>query len=209
MKQNEIMALINAKIAGQGSAVDIGGALPVILSALASAAVPIEVADITGLTDDQLDSLNVGDKVAKKTGTAQHLYVVTYKDAENGGLCLTYIDASVVETVSYDHTESGWAYNSTDVTPISSGGGGGLAPMIVHGSIPSLGNGLFTPGEGQPSWDEAYGHFAAGGIVLLTGTTVDANIPFAESVTAYGVDEEDSSEFLSSYNGWWPKPAGE
>ena len=119
MTQNELMALINAKIAGQGSAVDAGGALPAILSALAAAAVPIEVADITALTDDQLDALNVGDKVAKKTGTAQHLYVVSYKDAENGGLCLTYTDASTVETVSYDHTASGWAYNSTDKTNIA------------------------------------------------------------------------------------------
>lgn len=114
MTQNEIVALINAKIAGQGSAVDIGGALPVILSALAAAAAPIEVDDITALTGAQLDALEIGAKVAKKTGTAKHLYVVSYKDAENGGLCLTYTDASTVETVSYDHTESGWAYNSTD-----------------------------------------------------------------------------------------------
>lgn len=114
MTQSELMALINAKIAGQGSAVDIGGALPAILSALEAAAAPIEVDDITALTGAQLDALEIGAKVAKKTGTAKHLYVVSYKDAENGGLCLTYTDASTVETVSYDHTESGWAYNSTD-----------------------------------------------------------------------------------------------
>lgn len=114
MNQQQILALINAKIAGQGNQIDSGGALAEILAAIAGAAAPIEVADITALTDDQLDALDVGDKVAKKTGTAQHLYVVSYKDAENGGLCLTYTDASTVETVSYDHTESGWAYNSTD-----------------------------------------------------------------------------------------------
>ena len=114
MTQSELMALINAKIAGQGSAVDVGGALPAILSALAAAAAPIEVDDITALTGEQLDALEIGAKVAKKTGTAKHLYVVSYQDAENGGLCLTYTDASTVETVSYDHTESGWAYNSTD-----------------------------------------------------------------------------------------------
>lgn len=78
----------------------------------------VAAGDITKLTDEQLDGLQVGDRVAKKTGTAEHLYVVSYKDAENGGICLTYTDASVVETVAYDHTESGWAYNSTDVTPI-------------------------------------------------------------------------------------------
>lgn len=119
MNQQQSLALINAKIAGQGNQIDSGGALAEILAAIAGAAAPIEVADITALTDDQLDALNVGDKVAKKTGTAQHLYVVSYKDAENGGLCLTYTDASTVETVSYDHTESGWAYNSTDKTNIA------------------------------------------------------------------------------------------
>ena len=119
MKQDELLALINAKIAGQGNQIDLGGALAEILSAVAGAALPLEVADITALTDEQLDALNVGDKVAKKTGTAQHLYVVSYKDAENGGLCLTYTDASNVETVSYDHSASGWAYNSTDKTPIA------------------------------------------------------------------------------------------
>lgn len=118
MTQNEILALIDAKIAGQGNQIDLGGALAQILGELAGAAAPIEVTDITALTDAQLDALNVGSKVAKKTGTAKHLYTVTYKDAENGGLCLTYLDASLVETVSYDHSASGWAYNSTDKTPL-------------------------------------------------------------------------------------------
>lgn len=114
MTKEQIQALIDGKIAGQGTNVDAGGALAAILGELAAAAAPIEVSDITALTGDQLDALEVGAKVAKKTGTAKHLYVVSYKDAENGGLCLTYTDASTVETVSYDHTESGWAYNSTD-----------------------------------------------------------------------------------------------
>lgn len=98
------------------------GALATVLNAIADLIpdvdAPIEVSDITALTDAQLDALEVGAKVAKKTGTAKHLYVVSYKDAENGGLCLTYTDASTVETVSYDHTVSGWAYNSTDKTNI-------------------------------------------------------------------------------------------
>lgn len=114
MTKDQIQALIDGKIAGQGTNVDAGGALAAILGELAAAAAPIEVSDITALTGTQLDALEVGAKVAKKTGTAKHLYVVSYKDAENGGLCLTYTDASTVETVSYDHTESGWAYNSTD-----------------------------------------------------------------------------------------------
>ena len=69
---------------------------------------------ITELTDAQLDALRPGDIVVKLTGTASHTYVVTYKDAENGGICLTYHDAGYGETVSYDHAENGWVYNSTD-----------------------------------------------------------------------------------------------
>ena len=114
MNKQEITALINAKIAGQGNQVDIGGALADILLDLAGSAKPVQVTDIQNIPGETLDALSVGDKVAKVTGTAEHLYVVSYKDAENGGLCLTYTDASTVETVSYDHTESGWAYNSTD-----------------------------------------------------------------------------------------------
>ena len=119
MQKEQILGLIAGKIAGQGTNVDAGGALATVLNELAAAAAPIEVEDITALTGDQLDALEVGAKVAKKTGTAKHLYVVSYKDAENGGLCLTYTDASTVETVSYDHTASGWAYNSTDKTNIA------------------------------------------------------------------------------------------
>ena len=115
MTKTELMALINAKIAGQGSAVDAGGALPAILSALAEAAAPIEVTDITKLTAEQLDGLDVGDKVVKVTGTDKHLYLVTYKATTGGGICLSYNAAGYGETVSYDRTESGWAYNSTDV----------------------------------------------------------------------------------------------
>ena len=110
MKRSEMLA----GIIGQGSQIDQSGTLGIALQALLG----IEVTDVTKLTDEQLDALNCGDRVIKKTGTAEHAYVVSYKDAENGGICLTYTDASTVETVSYDHTESGWAYNSTDTTHI-------------------------------------------------------------------------------------------
>lgn len=115
MKQDELLALINAKIAGQGNQIDLGGALAEILSAVAGASLPIEVADITKLTNGQLDALNVGDKVVKVTGTDKHLYLVTYKAETGGGICLSYNAAGYGETVAYDRTESGWQYNSTDV----------------------------------------------------------------------------------------------
>lgn len=121
MKKDELLALINAKIAGQGSAIDIGGAMPIILSALAEAAAPIEVEDITALTKAQLDDLVVGARVVKITGAKKHLYTVTYKgDGLGEGICLTYIDALNSETVSYDRTADGWAYNSTDKGAIPS-----------------------------------------------------------------------------------------
>lgn len=114
-----MISLINAKIAGQGNQVDIGGVLADILLEVVGGAVAVEVADITAMTAAQLDALNCGDKVVKITGVQKHAYIVSYKgDGAGQGLCLTYTDASTVETVSYDRTESGWAYNSTDKTNI-------------------------------------------------------------------------------------------
>lgn len=118
MDKIQLQQLIAAKIAGQGNQIDLGGALADILTAVAGAA-PIEVTDITAMTAAQLDALNCGDKVVKITGVQKHAYIVSYKgDGAGQGLCLTYTDASTVETVSYDRTESGWAYNSTDKTNI-------------------------------------------------------------------------------------------
>lgn len=80
MTKEEIQALIDAKIAGQGSAVDIGGALPAILSGLVEL-IPespilvfeknffdnLEKADAAremGITEEQLDGLMNGKYVA-------------------------------------------------------------------------------------------------------------------------------------------------
>ena len=74
-----------------------------------------ETSNILELDGSVIDALRCGDQVLKLTGNQRHLYTVTYKGEGVGeGICLTYMDASVVETVSYDHTESGWVYNSTD-----------------------------------------------------------------------------------------------
>jgi hypothetical protein len=78
----------------------------------------IEVSKITEIPQDVLFSLKPGDMVIKKTGDQRHSYRVSYKDEVNGGICLTYSDASVVETVSYDLTDGTWVYNSTDSTSI-------------------------------------------------------------------------------------------
>lgn len=77
---------------------------------------PIVVTDITALTKEQLDALQVGDKVVKQTGNQKHLYLVTYKGEGAGeGICLSYNAAGYGETVSYDRSGSSWVYNSTDI----------------------------------------------------------------------------------------------
>ena len=119
MNKEELIALIDAKIAGQGNQIDLAGVLAGILKAAINGAVAVEVADnqleklheIPGL----LDSLQVGDKVVKVTGTDKHLYLVTYKATTGGGIVLTYNACGYGESIAYDRTESGWAFNSKDV----------------------------------------------------------------------------------------------
>lgn len=116
MTKDDLFKVIEDKIAGQGNQIDAGGVLADILTELAGAAAPIEVTDMTKLTNEQLDALNVGDKVVKVTGKQKHFYFVTYKGEGAGeGICITYTAAGYGETVSYDRSGEGWAYNSTDV----------------------------------------------------------------------------------------------
>lgn len=113
MKRKDMREAIASAIAGQGNQVDLSGLLAEILNS----PVGVEVEDITAVSADVLDSLECGDVVVKKTGNQRHAYLVSYKgDGAGEGMCLTYTDASVVETVSYDRTDEGWAYNSTDKT---------------------------------------------------------------------------------------------
>lgn len=98
--------------------------LEMIYNVLFSSTAPgfqrVEVTNITSIDGTILDSLNVGDQVAKITGVMKHLYTVSYKGEGVGqGICLTYVDAGTVETVAYDYTENGWVYNSTDHTTLT------------------------------------------------------------------------------------------
>lgn len=103
--------------------------------------VTIEVSNIRQLTDAQINGLQAGDIVAKKTGNQYHSYVVSYK--ENGqGICLTYTDASCVETVSYDLVGGHWVYNSTDITPI--------AEPLLENIVDEQGRKRFVEGAGSP-----------------------------------------------------------
>ena len=113
--KEQLKEIVSKFIRGQFNQIDLSGKLADLLDALIDSAVPVEVEDITAIDGDILDSLNAGDKVVKVTGEQKHTYIVSYKGEGVGeGLCLTYTDASVIETVSYDFTSEGWAYNSTD-----------------------------------------------------------------------------------------------
>ena len=81
------------------------------------AAIKVKATNIKELSNEVLNSLECGDIVMKKTGNQYHSYIVTYKEA-NQGICLTYVDASVVETQSYDYVDGAWVYNSEDKTEL-------------------------------------------------------------------------------------------
>ena len=100
-------------------------------------AVKITVGSIDHITSEDLSSLECGDIVCKEDATGKHSYIVSYKSEE--GICLTYTDASVVETVSYDYTGGEWVYNSTDITPI--------AEPLMENIVDSAGNKRFIEGD--------------------------------------------------------------
>ena len=77
----------------------------------------VDVDNVNDLSDDVLNNLKAGDVIRKKTGNQYHSYRVSYKE-DGQGICLTYCDASLVETVSYDYVDGHWVYNSTDSTDI-------------------------------------------------------------------------------------------
>ena len=79
--------------------------------------IKIHTTDIKSLNTEQINSLKCGDIVLKDDESGQHAYIVTYKK-DGVGCCLTYVDASIVETQSYDFVEDNWVYNSEDKTPL-------------------------------------------------------------------------------------------
>lgn len=111
--------------------------------------VKIKTSDITNLSTKDINKLKAGDIVLKKTGNQKHTYIVSYKE-ENQGICLTYVDASVAETVSYDYNAftKEWVYNSTDITPLEGAQyTAGDNITIDHGVI-SATDTIYTAGTG-------------------------------------------------------------
>ena len=78
----------------------------------------VETTDIKALSNSQIDLLRCGDYLVKITGNQRHAYKVTYKE-DGVGMCLTYFDATYMETVSYDCIDGVWTYNSMDVTEVA------------------------------------------------------------------------------------------
>ena len=75
----------------------------------------VECTDVKALSNSQIDLLRCGDYLVKKDASGEHAYKVTFKS--DTGMCITYHDASVIETQSYDKIDGVWTYNSEDKTP--------------------------------------------------------------------------------------------
>ena len=72
----------------------------------------VKVADVKNIDGAIIEQLKCGDIVIKEDASGEHAYVVTFKSET--GMCLTYTDASCVETQSYDKDGDDWVYNSED-----------------------------------------------------------------------------------------------
>ena len=81
-------------------------------------AMKVASSSITQLTNEEINKLQAGDIVTKKTGNMFHTYIVSYKE-DGQGICLTYSAAGYQETVSYDLIDGVWTYNSTDVVLVN------------------------------------------------------------------------------------------
>ena len=125
MNKQQILTEISVKIAGQGSAVDAGSALPGILSSITNLIPesgggdePLDVADISTLSNEQVANLNVGDLVAAGSEDKE-VYIVAYVlDDVDKKKALVYVKDNVIKTVTYTYNdnpeagETGWGEGS-------------------------------------------------------------------------------------------------
>ena len=75
----------------------------------------VTVTNIKNIPSAIINKLDCGDIVLKKDSSGLHAYIVSFRNAT--GICLTYTDASCIETQSYDKVGQNWVYNSEDKTP--------------------------------------------------------------------------------------------
>ena len=101
----------------------------------------LEVSDVKALSNSQIDLLRCGDWLVKKDASGEHPYQVTFKK-EGVGMCLTYHDASVIETQSYDWNNSlkKWVYNIEDKTPnlLDAQTESDIIDLLGSGDVPSV-----------------------------------------------------------------------
>lgn len=110
--------------------------------------VKANVSDIKSLSNEVIDNLRCGDVVLKEDTSGKHAYLVSFKS--DTGLCLTYCDASCIETQSYDKSGDNWVYNSEDKTslPINGEFVGNIkvtGDFEVTGKINNVANPSFKP----------------------------------------------------------------
>ena len=73
-----------------------------------------KVANVKNIDGVILSQLKCGDVIIKDDASGEHAYIVTFKSET--GICLTYVDAGIVETQSYDLVGDNWVYNSEDLS---------------------------------------------------------------------------------------------
>ena len=73
------------------------------------------VDNVKTLSNEDIAQLRAGDIVVKQDASGNHPYMVSFRGET--GICLTYTDASCIETQSYDLVDEEWTYNSEDKTP--------------------------------------------------------------------------------------------
>ena len=140
------------------------------------------VSNIKQMTNADIENLSCGDVVLKEDASGKHAYLVSFKS--DTGLCLTYCDASCVETQSYDKVGDNWQYNSQDLTYIAEPRLENIVDKELHKRFIED-DGVATELEGYTptfvKWSLSGSHLmlvVAGNIAL--GTTIANNFIFAK-----------------------------
>lgn len=169
----------------------------------------LECEDIKALSNSQIDLLRCGDYLVKKDASGEHAYKVTFKS--DTGMCLTYHDASVIETQSYDKVNGNWVYNSEDKTenllenvkpiychPITILGAGTTSKTRVTCLIFNNLSEVFTK-QSFADWVEEIGSFTDNFRIMLSGAFKNSTNDMC--VASYLVYIKDTEKFtIIGYN---------
>lgn len=192
MNKAQILAEIRLKIAGQGSAVDAGSALPGILSSITDLIPdepggdgPIRVSDIYSIDGATLDKLKPGDMVYVDEESSDLYIVMNYTDEGEGQdkkIFLVNVKGRYVQTVTYRYNadpesgesgEIGWGEGSGQTITIPE------SPTIEFASISDVDR-LLPAGKivkigDAGEYDEVY-TVSKSGTTGMELTSVTANV---------------------------------